>query len=345
MCKTIKNSYDSKLTFEKLVNAYYRAIKNKSNKKEILKFGIDLETNISNLLMELKNETYKPSNYRTFIIYEPKERIIKSLPFRDRIVQQWYIEEFIKPYILPRFISTSCACIEKKGTLFSVNLCQKYMRIMKKNKGNYYVLKCDIKKYFYNINKDILYNIMKKYISDKKLLKLTYIFIYDDLSKVGIPIGNYTSQFFANIYLNEVDIYIKQVLKIKYYIRYMDDMIILLNNKEECILVKNEIEKFISENLKLELNYKSRYYPSKMGVNFCGYRIYETHKLLRDRSKKKIKKQIKLWNKLYLKNKLNYNKMIIHWNSWRGHSKHCNSYNFKVKMHNKIKKNDIIEIE
>lgn len=216
---------------------------------------------------------------------------------------------------------------------------------MKRKYGKYYILKCDIKKYFYNIDKNILYNIMKKYIKDKKLLNLTYIFIFDNDEKIGIPIGNYTSQFFANIYLNELDKYVKQELKVKYYIRYMDDIILLVKTKEECIYLKQQIYEFITKNLNLDYNKKSRYYPSNMGVNFCGYRIYETHKLLRERSKKKIKKNIKKWNKLYLNENLDYKKMLLCWNSWRGHAKHCNSYNFRYMMYDRILAKHYIKFE
>lgn len=120
-------------------------------------------------------------------------------------LQQWYIYEFIKPYIIPRLINNTCACIDKRGTHYAVKLTQKYMQIMKRKYHNYYILKLDIKKYFYNIDKDILYNIMNEYITDKLLLGLTKKFIYDNKEKIGIPIGNYTSQYFANIYLDKLD--------------------------------------------------------------------------------------------------------------------------------------------
>lgn len=336
MCKTIKNSYYKKLTFEKLMSAYDRASKNKGNKKDLLKFNIDLETNIVNLLNDLKYGRYTPGKVKTFKIYEPKERVIKSLPFRDRIVQQWYIEEFIKPYIIPRFIYTNTACIENKGTLFAVNILERYMRTMKRERNSYYVLQCDINKYFYSIDKDILYNIMSKYIFDKELLKLTYIFIYEDDSNISINIGNYTSQYYGNIYLHELDKYVKEELKIKYYVRYLDDFILLLKTKEECKSVKDKISNFINNNLHLEFNPKSRYYPSNIGINYCGYRIFETHRLIRNRSKKKIKNNIKKWNKLYLDNKLNINKMIMSFNSWISYSKHSNSYNLRLKMYNRL---------
>ena len=336
MSKTIKNSFYNKLTYENLLKAHQRASIGKNNRLELLKFNVDLETNLYSILKSLKNGTYKLGKYRIFTIYEPKERIIKCLPYKDRIVQQWYIYEFIKPYIMNKFISTTCACIDGRGTHYAVRLTQQYMRAMKRKYHNYYVLKLDIKKYFYSIDKDILYNIMCEYISDKRLLELTNKFIYDNDEKLSIPIGNYTSQYFANIYLDKLDKYIKEKLKIKYYIRYMDDFVILLPTKEECIYMKRKISEYLREKLHLELNDKSRYYPNKMGVNFCGYRIYETHILLRNRSKKKIKEKIREWNNLYIINRLNVSKMRLSLGSWLGHAKHANTYNMINNYQNRI---------
>lgn len=148
----------------------------------------------------------------------------------------------------------------------------------------------------------------------------------------GIPIGNYTSQFFANIYLNELDQYIKRKLKIKYYVRYMDDFVLLARTKQECIYLKKNITNFLEESLHLKLNEKSKYYPHKMGVNFCGYRIFSTHLLLRNNSKKKIKNNVRIWNKKYYQNKLDILKTLQRINSWLGHSSHCNSYNLQNKI-------------
>ena len=132
---------------------------------------------------------------------------------------------------------------------------------------------------------------MKCYISDKKLLNLTKILINESNEEKGIPIGNYTSQYYANIYLSKLDYYIKQELKVKYYVRYMDDFCLLLKTKQECFLIKKKIEKYLMTHLKLELNSKSRYYKNNLGINFCGYKIYETHRLLRNICKKKIKRK------------------------------------------------------
>ena len=148
MSKTIKNSFKIKLTFDNLLKAHYRASLNKTNKIEVLKFNIDLETNIYYILNELKKGTYKLGKYKEFTIYEPKERIIKCLPYKDRVVHQWYIYEFIKPYIIPRLINNTCACIDNRGTHYAVRLTKKHMQIMKRKYNDYYILKLDIKKIF-----------------------------------------------------------------------------------------------------------------------------------------------------------------------------------------------------
>lgn len=335
MPKKIKNCFDKNLTFEKLLKAHQRARVHKSYKNEVIIFEMNLENNIVNLLNNIKNGKYHLGKYRSFKIYEPKERIISALPYVDRIVHQWYVEEFIKPYIVPKFINTSCACLKHKGTHKAVNMVYHQLQIYKRNFGDFWILKCDIKKFFYTINPNILFNILKKYIADKKLLNFTHLLIFDSRTSsdvIGIPIGNYTSQFFANIYLNELDQYVKRELKLKFYTRYMDDFVILLKTKNECIQVKKLIEKFLSKKLQLSLNDKSKYYPYKMGVNFCGYRIFTTHKLLRLNSKKKIQKNVKLWNKLYYSNKLDFHATMQSLNSWLGHSSHCNSYNLQSKI-------------
>lgn len=335
MSKKIGLSFYEKLTFENLISAHKRSRKHKPYHNEVILFELNLENNLMNLLNEILNNKYHLGKYYEFTIYEPKERVIKALPYRDRIVHQWYVEEFIKPYIVPKFIVDTYACLSDKGTHMAVKKIQKYMRIMQRNKQNFWILKCDIEKFFYNIDTTILYNILKKYFKDKKLLEFTKLLIYDSRKEediVGIPIGNYTSQYFANIYLNELDQFIKRKLHIKYYVRYMDDFILLLDTKENCITIKKIIQAFLFNTLHLRLNKKSKYYPCKTGVDFCGYRIFTTHRLLRKSSKKTIKAKIKKWNYLYKKDKLNIESTITSINSWIGHSCHCNSYNLQNKM-------------
>ncbi len=328
MSKTIKKCYFDKLTYINLYNAYLRVCKNNKNKKYLLKYDIDVEINISNLLYELKNMTYIPGEYKCFTIYEPKERKIMALPLRDRIVHQWYVEEFIKPYIISRFIYDSYSCIEGKGTIKGVNRLQKFMRVMYSKNNNYYVLKCDIEKYFYNVDKDILFFIMKKYFSDKTLLELTKVIIFDNIDGKGIPIGNYTSQYFANIYLNELDYYIKEVLRVRYYIRYMDDFVLLLDSKSECTYILNKIGNFLRIRLRLRLNKKSKYFHNKNGIDFLGYRLFNDYRLIRKRNIKKLNRKIIKWRKKYDGNLLNENEVILSFNSFLEYVKHCDSYRF-----------------
>ena len=336
LSKLVKNVFYEKLTFEKMYEAYERARKNKTFREEVLKFEYYLEKNLVSIITDIKKGKYKLGKYREFKVYESKERIIKSLPFRDRIVHQWVVYEFLNPYVVPKFIYDSYACLKGKGTHKAVKRIEHFMYLAKQRYGNYYIIKMDVKKFFYNINRNILMKIIKRNFKDKIFLKLCETLIFDDDSALGIPIGNYTSQYFANMYLNELDQYIKHELKIKYYVRYMDDFILLVENKKVAKKVFNQVEIFLKEKLKLKLNHKSRYYPSRMGVNFCGYRIFNIHKLIRNRSKKRMRLRIKLWNKLYHEGNLNINKVKRSINSWYSHIKHADSYNLYKKYLEKI---------
>ncbi len=341
MPKTIKNIFFEKLTFENMLNAHIRASKGKRLKKEVIIFEMDLESNIIRIVDEIKNGVYKFGEYREFIIYEPKERVIKSLPYRDRIVHQWYVEEFIKPYFMKRFINDTYACLDERGTHKAVYNVQMQMRKARRMYGeSYYVLKTDIKKYFYSIDKNILINILSKRIKDKKLLEFSKV-ILDDGNDVGIPIGNYTSQFFANIYLNELDHYVKDELKVKFYTRYMDDQIFLLKDKLEAKRVLSLVRLFINDNLNLNLNEKSKYFPNYKGIDFCGYIIYDSHIILRKRFKNKFKKNIKFWAKLKREDALYDKKFLMSYNSFLGHASHANSYNYVKKIKQVIKDKNI----
>lgn len=195
MPQKIKNCFDKNLTFEKLLTAHKRARQHKAYKKEVIEFEMNLENNIYNILNSIKNNTYHIGKYYTFKIYEPKERLISALPYIDRIVQQWYVEEFIKPYIVPKFIDCTFACLKDRGTHRAVNEIAKQLRLAKRNWGNFWILKCDIKKFFYSIDPNILFDIMKGYIEDKKLLSFTHLLIFDKRtfpnSTKGIPIREF----------------------------------------------------------------------------------------------------------------------------------------------------------
>ena len=242
--------------------------------------------------------------YKVFYIKIPKERKIESSRYIDRIVHRWYVDSFMEEYFIKQFIENTYACIRKRGMHKAAKDVQIGMKHCKKIWENYYIIKMDVAKYFQNIDKDILYNILLRKIKDKKVQWLTKEILYSSEGKKGIPIGNYTSQVYANIYLNELDQYIKHKLKVKYYYRYMDDGICLVKNKSEAKEILDKIRKYIKDNLKLELNKKTQIFKDKQGVNFCGYKINEYRMKIRDRGKKNLKKKIK-----HLKNSIKNKKL------------------------------------
>lgn len=330
MPKRINNIYDKALTFNKIKNAYHRTSKRKRKTKDVIEFELKLEDNVIKIYRELKNETYKLGKYKKFTVYEPKERIIHCLPFYDRVVQQLYVYEYIMPYMIKKFISTSFACIPGRGTRQCISTVQKYMKESVKKWDKPYFVKYDISKFFYSIDKEILYKILKKHYKDKKFLNLSRKFIEfsdNNTQEKGIPIGNYTSQYFANIYMNELDKYIKETLRIKFYVRYMDDGLLIVENKKIAKDMLEKIEKFVNNELNLKLNKKSCYFPVKQGCLFCGYRIYLNHKLLKRNNINRMKKRIKKWNKQWEKHEYNFSYWRQSFYSWKGYAEFANSKN------------------
>lgn len=295
MAKTLRNKYDEYLTYDNLMKAHIESRKNKRYKKDIILFELKQEDYIMYLYEQLKNMTYTHGGYTTFYIYEPKLRKIEKSRYIDRIVHRWIVDSFLKDTFINTFISTSYACLKGRGTLKAKQDVKKAMLHCKRIWNEYYILKMDVLKYFQNIDKKI---------KDEKVLWVIKQIIFLSEGDKGIAIGNYTSQIFANIYLNEVDQYIKHELKVKYYYRYMDDSIILVKTKEEAKYLLQNIKKFLKEKLELELNKKTQIFKNKQGVNFCGYKINEYRMKVRDRGKKKLKKKIK-----YLKQQIKEGKM------------------------------------
>ena len=225
MAKWIRNEFYKNLSYEKLMQAHILSRKGKGYKKDIILFNLKQEEYIKWLLQELQNGTYKHGGYTAFYITEPKLRKIEKSRYIDRIVHRWIVDNFLKPYFVPTFISTSYACLENKGMHKACLDVQKAMKSYKTKYNNYYILKMDVRKYFDNINKNILLEILKRKIKDEKLLWLINEVLFAQKREKGLEIGNFTSQTFANIYLNEVDQYAKTILRIKAYYRYMDDTV------------------------------------------------------------------------------------------------------------------------
>ena len=336
MPKTVKNQFEKNLTYEKLMKAHEKCQKGKKNRVNVIKFNLKKEEYIEWLYEQIKSKKYQHGKYVTFYVLEPKRRKIEAARYIDRIVHRWLVDNFLEPAFLPQFIDTTYACIEGRGMHKAAKDVQKAMKICKKKYGEYYILKMDVAKYFQSIDKDILMSIIKRKIKDKDVLELIEQTIYSCRNESGIPIGNLSSQLFANLYYNEVDQFIKHKLKVRYYYRYMDDSVILMPTKEDIKQVRQEIEKFIKEKLKLEFNRKTNIFKNKQGVNFCGYKINEYRLKLRDKGKKKVKQNIKKL-KLKIKNgEMTSKEAKKYLCGHFGYMKYANTYNF-------IKKYFIVE--
>ncbi len=331
MPKRQNNIWEKTITFSKLLSAHKRAKKGKKFREEIIKFEMNLEENLIQIGNQLKNGTYEFGKFREFTIYEPKERKIKVLPYRDRIVHQLYVEECLKPIFVKDFIKDSYACIKGRGVHQAVDRLYKNMKKMQKENTEYYILKCDISQYFYSIPHETLYKTIERRIKDKKFLEFTKKIIKYNQTGKGIPIGNYTSQYFANIYLNQLDKYIKEKLKIKYYIRYMDDFVLLLNSKEESKSTKEKVEKYL-ETLGLKLNPKTTYMKNTEGVNFCGYKLYNDRKILRRKNKTRLKRWLKKIQKMYANDEITLDEISRKLPSISGYLKHCKSFRLYESM-------------
>ena len=307
MARTIRNQFDKYLTYDNLMKAHKLSRKGKTLRREIVLFDLKQEEYIKWIYEQLKTGQYQHGGYRTFIITIPKERKVQASRYIDRIVHRWVVDNFLKPYFETQFINTTYACIKNRGMHKAALAVQDAMKQCKNKWQEYYILKMDVAKYFQNIDKNILFEIIKRKIKDKKLLNLMWKIIYSEESQKGMPIGNYTSQTFANIYLNEVDQYAVNELKVKYYYRYMDDTVILVKTKKEAKEILNKIEKFLKENLNLSLNKKTQIFKSKQGINFCGYKINEYRLKIRTRGKKSLKDKVKKLEKQIQKGRMTTN--------------------------------------
>jgi len=323
--------YSKVCNLENIYEGYLKARKNKRYNYEVLEFTQNLEENLVNIQNELIHKTYKPRPTKQFYIYEPKKRLITAPDFYDRVVHH-ALCNIIEPIFDSSFIYHNYACRKAKGTHKAVDTFQKHMRKTQKKWNKVYCLKIDIKKYFPSINHDILFNIIKCKIKDPGILWLIKTIIDSNPGDTGIGIGALTSQLFANIYLNQLDHFAKEVLQIKYYIKYMDDIVILDEDKSRLHYILNEIKYFLKNNLKLEVNNKTQIMPIDRGITYLGYRVWTTHRLLKGQSKKRIKKKLHLYQKLYREGRIDLDKIKASIMSWLGHLKYCNSYNLRKQM-------------
>jgi retron-type reverse transcriptase len=295
-----------------------------SEVKSVLKDPSETVLSLKELL--LANE-FKTAEYRTKFVYEPKMREIYILPFYpDRIVHH-AIAQVLRPIWEPMFIYDCYSAIPGKGLHTGHYRLQKFLKDKEHTK---YCLKFDISKFYPSINHNILFEIIKRKIKCKNTLNILEDVIYSPGGGKNAPIGNYLSQYFSNLYLNEFDHWLKEELKIKYYVRYCDDGVILHSDKSYLKELKDNIEDFLNTKLLLNLNPKTRITPVDVqGVDFLGYKSFRGYCLLRKSSARKFKAKIH-----YIEN--NHERMddlsiVSSVMSYYGWLKHCNSYNLQHK--------------
>jgi RNA-directed DNA polymerase len=315
--------YEKIATFENLLLASKKAMVSKKSKRPVASFYFNLENELIRLKDELESETYHPLPYTQFEICEPKPRKICSSDFRDRVVHH-AICNLIDPILENRSIYDSYACRPSKGSHLAVQRCQGFAR-----QFDYY-LKCDIRKFFESTDHAVLKDRLRRVFKDPKLLRLLDIIIDHKVPGYaagrGLPIGNLTSQHFANFYLGELDHFLKDRMKVKGYVRYMDDFISFSNDKIFLQELLGHINKFVREELKLDLKEKATTLaPVSEGVSFLGFRVFRNIIRIKRENLVRMRRKIRRKEELFLKGEISEKELIQSVGSISAHVSHVNS--------------------
>ena len=316
----VHKNYDELFSLDNLFSAWRIFRRGKGRKNDVMVFEMHLEDNIFALYEEIKNDRYKHSLYRHFQIFDNKKRDIYKAEVKDRIIHQ-IIYDYLLALFEPSFIIDSYASRKNKGQYKAVDTLRYFVKLSFSKNQSIYILKCDVKKYFDSIDHKVLLGLIKEKVHCEKVFKIIEELVssyhsFSESSK-GIPLGNVTSQIFANIYLNVIDQYIKKDLKCRFYVRYNDDIIIVFKDSKSAMDIRDKIILFVKERLFLDIPLpKTSIRKIGWGVDFLGFTILPQAILLRNKTK----------NKIYT----NINRKNVH--SYMGILKHCNSYNLRTKI-------------
>lgn len=306
--KRLNNLYQQIYSMDNLQLADRKARKGKSDQYGIQAHDKNRDCNLAILHNLLKNKTYQTSAYTTFKIYEPKEREISRLPYYPDRITHHAVMNILEPVFVSTFTADTYSCIKGRGIHGAAGAVK---QALKDVHGTKYCLKLDIKKFYPNIDHNVLKLLLGMKFKDHDLLWLLGEIID---SAPGVPIGNYLSQYFANFYLTYFDHWLKETKKLKYYFRYADDLVILSDSKADLHQILSEIRNYLADNLKLSIKGNYQVFPvDARGIDFVGYRFYHTHTLLRKSIKKNFARMIALRR----------NRQSIA--SYYGWAKHCNS--------------------
>ncbi|PJA89066.1 MAG: hypothetical protein CO138_02405 [Candidatus Moranbacteria bacterium CG_4_9_14_3_um_filter_33_15] len=320
-----KSKHSEIFSFFYLVQAYYQCRRTKRKSQSATQFELDFEKSLLAMEKELQARTYQCGRYICFAITDPKIREVWAADFRDRITHHLLIN-YLEPIWEHKFIFHSYACRQEKGAHRAIRYLKKTLHSFNPKKiGSLWYLKIDIESFFMGIDKQVLFGLIKKHVSNDDILWLTHLIIFQNpidnyfikgdrkiLNSVpkhksifyapetkGLPIGNYTSQFFANLYLNEADQFVKHTLKCKHYFRYMDDLLLLHSDKNQLLKWRREISEFLTKKLLLTLHPKKQILqPVNHGINFLGYIVKPDYTISRKRIVTNLKKKLHYFNKL-----------------------------------------------
>jgi Retron-type reverse transcriptase len=315
----IRKSYNELFSLENIFDAWKKFRRRKAGKKDVMDFELHLEDNLFCLYEDLRQLAYRHSPYKHFQIFDNKKRDIHKAEVRDRIVHQ-IIYDYLLSLYEPEFISDSYASRAGKGQYKAISAFRYFVKLAQHNQQPCFVLKGDVRKYFNSIDQRVLLNLLKEKVADEKtfavIKEIISSYVFSEFGK-GIPLGNITSQIFANIYLNVLDKYVKKELKCRFYVRYNDDFIIISESVEELEEIRNKIISFVKEKLLLEIPpEKTSLRKIDWGIDFLGFIILPEAVLLRNKTKNKMYANINLSNSY----------------SYFGILQHCNSYNLKRKI-------------
>lgn len=320
--KRYNNLYDQVCTRENILQAYWKARAGKARSYGVRIFEEHLEDNLEAIYQDLVSGLYRISEYNVFTIYEPKERIIYRLPFCDRIVQH-AIMNILEPIWVSVFIRHTYACVKGRGIHAAL---RDIKRDLKDVEGTKYCLKLDVRKFYPSIDHDVMKSIIRKKIKDARMLELLDSIID---SADGLPIGNYLSQYLANLFLSYLDHWAKEELRVKYYYRYADDIVILGSNKPFLHELRAKIAEHLASTLKLEMKGNYQVFPvDSRGIDFVGYVFRHTHILMRKSIKQSMCRRAAALDRRQLA-PADYKRLISPYFGW---AKHCNTKNLIKKV-------------
>lgn len=335
--------YEVLCSKENLDLAFRKARKGKTLKNYVIEFENNLKENLHVLRTELLMQTYTPRPLTTFILRDPKTRKISKSDFRDRVIHH-AICNIIEPSFEKKFIHDSFANRIGKGGLNAIKRFDFFKRkVSKNNKVKCFVLKADVKHYFPSVNHEVLLRLLENEIKDRDIISLIKIILKNHDSKTenkGMPLGNLTSQLFANIYLNELDQFVKHELKAKHYVRYVDDFVILHRNKEVLRKYELRINQFLIERLQLELHReKTKIILLSQGINFLGFKIFYHHKNLQRKNKNKFKNKLCKIKKEHDKGIKDREKIIKVFEGHLAYASNANTYKYRKRITKNFNKN------